>query len=389
MHKIILFFSLLSSTLVACESNYEGHIYDESDYDIQLYKIDWDAAADSAVNKLIEVYWNSEEKYFDFWKVSRGWNYWMQPQALDVLVDAYLRTQDIKYLEYMNDWAEGVGATNGTKENLGELSFRNFYYDDMEWVGLATLRAYDVTNDKKFLDIAKNVWNDIKGGWTDELGGGILWTKTTNASSKTKNACSNGPAALLACKMYNVTHNEEDKEWAIKIFAWLKKNLFYSYNGAVYDGKNVSTGNVSTVSLSYNQGPFLGASLSLYQITGEQQYLTDAMKAADFMVKNPNPNTGLIRDEGEDQNQMFKGIFIRNFVQLILSGELTADKEKYYVDFLNKNAQTLWRYGINKEEVLFGGEWSTPPTTGLCLAGQLSGCMLIEAKALYENEINK
>lgn len=86
---------------------------------------------------------------------------------------------------------------------------------------------------------------------------------------------------------------------------------------------------------------------------------------------------------------MFKGIFIRNFVQLILSGELTADKEKYYVDFLNKNAQTLWRYGINKEEVLFGGEWSTPPTTGLCLAGQLSGCMLIEAKALYENEINK
>ena len=63
--------------------------------------IQWTAAADSSSQALLQHFWNGEQHYFNY--NSNGqldFHYWPQAHALDVLVDAYLRTGDSKYAGY-------------------------------------------------------------------------------------------------------------------------------------------------------------------------------------------------------------------------------------------------------------------------------------------------
>lgn len=126
-----------------------------------------------------------------------------------------------------------------------------------------------------------------------------------------QNACSNGPAALIAARLYRINGNQEDLDWAVNIYKWERENLFNPATGAIYDNVNGETGELSTLSLSYNQGTFLGAAYELYKITGEESYLKDARKAANFGISNSSMiDTGnnLLRDEGDGDGGLFKGI---------------------------------------------------------------------------------
>ncbi|MCD7713079.1 MAG: glycosyl hydrolase family 76, partial [Firmicutes bacterium] len=110
--------------------------------------INWYAAADSSSTALIGSFWNAGEKYFNYDNNGNtAFHYWPQAHALDVLVDAYLRTGDAKYKTCFDQWFEGVKIKNGN-------TFKNDYYDDMEWNALAILRAYQVTKDQKYKEAA-------------------------------------------------------------------------------------------------------------------------------------------------------------------------------------------------------------------------------------------
>src|SRR5699024_2850373 len=141
-------------------------------------------AADSSSNALINNYWNPQEMYFNYGNQGNvDFHYWPQAHALDVILDAYTRTDDQKYEAYIDQWYKGVHQINGN-------TFLNHFYDDMEWNALAMLRAYSITGAEKFKSSVEDVWADIKTGWTDVAGGGIMWSKGTPNS---KNACSNAP----------------------------------------------------------------------------------------------------------------------------------------------------------------------------------------------------
>ena len=108
------------------------------------------------------------------------------------------------------------------------------------------------------------------------------------------------PAALLAMRLYSVTQDEVYKNWGIKIYAWLRENLFNKATGAVYDNLNGETGEIGSFSLSYNQGTFLGAAHELYKVTGEANYLKDARKAAYFCISDAgmiDSGNNVLRDE--------------------------------------------------------------------------------------------
>ena len=156
-------------------------------------QVDWNAAANSTANVLINTFWNIGGKYFnDQSSGSTNFQYWPQAHALDVIIDAYQRTNDSKYKVYIDQWFEGVKIKNGN-------TFYNVFYDDMEWNALAILRAYKATGDVKYKDAALQIWEYIKVGWNDNAGGGITWKKGMEYS---KNACSNGPASILAARLY-------------------------------------------------------------------------------------------------------------------------------------------------------------------------------------------
>ncbi len=374
MNKYFLFFFLVSLLLQACSKN-----NDPVNTGDEEYTINWTTAADSSSNAFVMSYWNAADSYFNNNNSGdKNFNYWPQAHALDVAVDAYTRTNDNFYKTTITQWYDGVKKKNGN-------TFLNEYYDDMEWNALAMLRAYNATQDIRFKTSAIEVWKDIQTGWNSNAGGGVSWKKDQPYS---KNACSNGPACILAARLFQQFGDAADKEWALKIYGWEKENLFNPANGAVYDNIDSRTGTVQKSWIfTYNEGTFLGSALELYKITGEKGYLNDAIKAADYTLNNlVDSNDRLLKSEGNGDGGLFKGVFIRYFAQLILHPDLDAATKKRYVTFFKLNAETLWRTGTNKQLVLFGTYWKTKPGATSELTTQTSGAMLIEAAALLDKQ---
>lgn len=374
MKKLILYIPLLALLLQSC-----GDIEDKYVYGQDQYTIDWNAAADSSSMSLITRFWNTSGNYFNYENdgLLTDFQYWPNAHAMDVVVDAYIRTNDAKYKEYFDQWYVGIKAKNGN-------TYENNFYDDMEWNALTMLRLYDVTQDEKYLNTAKELWDYIKSGWNDYAEGGVAWVKDQPWS---KNACSNGPASIIASRVYAITKDEADKQWAIDIYEWEKNTLFNPATGAVYDNIDGRSSTLATFSLSYNQGTFVGAAYELYKITGNEVYLNDARKAANFCISNSgmiDTGNNILRNEGSGDGGLFKGIFMRYFIQLILEENLDPIYKNKFITFFNNNADVLWRKGVRKQDLLFGPNWVEAPAGTTQLTSHTSGCMLIEAKALYE-----
>lgn len=337
---------------------------------------EWEKAADSAQHSLVNFYDRASKSYTRTNKTKDWTGYWPTAHTLDVLVDGYLRTKEVQYLSEMSDLLTGMKAKNNGQ-------WINSYYDDMEWMTLATLRAFEATNDSKFKEVNDLLWIEIKDGWSDELGGGIWWSKDKGG----KNAVSNGPASIIASRRYKIFGNTGDLEWAKKLYSWERSTLF-NVNGGVWDNINKDGEIKKDVGwiFSYNQGTFLGAAMELYSLTEEDLYLQDAMRAADYALNALTQKGDILKDLGGGDGGLFNGIFIRYLTDLIKSDFLPEEKEAVYVKFIEHNAQTLWERGTNKDLVLFGSNWKTRPATQVDLTIQLSGIMLLEAAAdLSEN----
>ena len=307
------------------------------------YSVNWTAAADSSSKAFVANLWWEQRNYFRQNNFGgTGFEYWPQAHALDVLVDAYLRTGDDFYKSYFDKWFTGVRAGNGNK-------WKNNYYDDMEWIALALLRAYKATNDIRYKDAVLELWGYIKVGWTDtHAGGGIAWQ---TAEMWKKNACSNGPACILAARLYQEFGNEDDKNWAVKIYEWEKGTLLRTSDNAILDHIDGRDNTLTTWTFTYNQGSFIGSAVELYKIFGAQNYLNDAKAVANFTTNSLASNSilkleGTGDSGGGNDAHLFKGIFIRYFTELILVLD-GADKERY-IQFLKRNAEVLWTKGTDK-----------------------------------------
>ncbi|MDR0414090.1 MAG: AGE family epimerase/isomerase [Prevotellaceae bacterium] len=343
---------------------------------------EWGARADSGSRALLRSFWDPEMYYF--WTNNHGnkeFQYWPQAHALDVLVDAYERSNDDFYREYFDLWFSGVWQLNNSRHHKG---WYNNFFDDMEWIALALLRTYKITGEEKYKEATLELWEYIKEGWNDHAGGGIAWERYDHIWSK--NACSNGPASILASRLYREFDNEEDKEWALKIYEWEYRKLYHSTTGAVDDNINGNTGQITDWKFSYNQGTFVGAAVELYGITGEQRYLNNAIFAADYtLTELINKEKNILRKVGDGDGGLFNGIFIRYFTKLIQVEDLEEATRKRYLQFMQHNAETLWTKGKSKEH-LFSPDWSQSPDPGYetGLTEHTSGCMLLEAMSVLQ-----
>ncbi|WP_423127149.1 glycoside hydrolase family 76 protein [Gaoshiqia sp. Z1-71] len=382
--------------------------------------VDWSLAADKSNAALIDYFWNPRLKYLNAATNIDHFNgnYWPQAHGLDVLVDAYLRTGDNFYRNYMDMWCEGVRAGNGHK-------WTNDFIDDMEWIGIAAIRAYKATGDAKFLQVCREVWDGttdvipytphplngmptsapnngyygIKRAWVDDNLGGIAWKSD---QIHTRNACSNAPAAIVAALLYQEFGDEEDLAWAHKIYDWQRARLFKPSSGNVSDNirwssyltTNTLTEGITsptvaegTGTLTYNQGTFIGIAVELYKITGETRYLSDAMAAANQVLNTKSTNNVISSETSNtnSDNAMFKGIFIRWFTQLIICDGISEPVRQRYISWLINNGGSLWTVGRNEKNWL-SGNWRGAPTDPLLFTAQLSGCMLFEALAMLEDK---
>jgi predicted alpha-1,6-mannanase (GH76 family) len=335
----------------------------------------WDSAAQAGQEALLKHFWFPQDHYFYHNNAgNKAFNYWWQAHALDVLLDGYERTRDTKYLALMSELHAGIKEKNGQ-------TYYNEYYDDMQWMALACLRAFTLTHDIKYKQTALILWADIRTGWSGEFGGGISWKKTQR---NYKNTPANAPAAILAARLYQLDKKQEDLEWARKIYAWQKTHLVDPETGLVWDGFN-RQGNHQTDKnwkFSYNQGVYIGAGLELYKATSQKAFLQDALKTADYVVASPDffPE-GFLKSEGGGDGGLFKGIFIRYLTQRVLEGRLKIDTAARYSQLLKANGTMLLQQGTGKPDFLFGQSPVKLPGKTTDSSVQLSGLMLLEALA--------
>lgn len=363
----------------------------------------WQQMADGMTNALIKRFWGAEfpgykkRYYFNYGSDLSNMtteHYWPQAHAMDVIVDAYMRTGDKKFLDMYPLWWKGAPKFNfaGRKED----AWWNPFVDDMEWMVLAQIRMYESTSEKKYLKKAMQMYNDWiwpQWGPEDEAPwyGGITWKTDVE---KSKNACSNGPAAIIAARLYNFYDvagmkgkkpREEYLTEAKKIYHWLKSTLLQP-SGAVADNM-ARNGEINRKWIfTYNQGTFLGAAHELYKITGDKQYLADAVKAADYVIEHMSRNRGVLGNATEGDGGLFHGIFFRYFVKLINDETLDMDTRRKFHAYFTHLATVMAEHGVNKNTMLYGGRWWKAPADNapVGLTPHVTGCMLMEAMCVLK-----
>lgn len=332
----------------------------------------WASRADSAQTALEKYFWNpSEDLFYSNSAGSTTFNYWWQAHAIDVLVDGFMRTEDSSYLDKISLLYKGITIRNN--------GFIDGFYDDMGWMALALLRAFQVTGNSNYLMVVRALWKNIQTGWDSTLGGGIYWQKSPRMF---KNVAANAPACILACRLYKKFGNGDDLAWAEKIHSWLKATLVDSISGTVYDGINTQ-GTLHKQQYTYNYGTYLGSCLELYKITKDSSYLNEATRTANVADSIFAPN-GILRDDGTGDGGLFNGIYVRYLAQLVLEPDLNYTLRSQYERFLEQNAASLWRLAQEPGTALFNHDWQTSPTGDVDLSVELSGVMLLEAEALID-----
>jgi predicted alpha-1,6-mannanase (GH76 family) len=331
------------------------------------------ATADTLQEKTYTAFISSNGNYFKQDNAgNNNYNYWPQAHTMDVFTDAYLRTNNDIYKQRMKSLLNGTKAANGNK-------LQNDFYDDMEWLALSTLRAYEATKDPDYLSAAGTLWTDIKTGVNANQGGGIAWRKS---QLDYKNTPANAPAIIFAARLYRLQKNEADLTLAKDLYTWLKGKLV-DPSGIVWDGINSKgDGQLDKNKFTYNQGVFIGAALELYNVTGDAAYLADAVRTATATIKDLDiAPGGLLKNEGQGDGGLFKGILVRYLTLLALKEEVAQTDRDAYVAFLKYNAQTLFAKGISRPDFFVSPDWKTKPSGTIDLTTQISGVTLMEAAA--------
>jgi len=377
-NRVLEYISITAIALVvltsSCSKDDLGEIKNKPE-DKKEVEYTWSATADSMQDATYTIFLSSDGTFKQNHTGNNNFNYWWNAHMLDVLVDGYLRTKDEAYVPKMKALLQGIKARNSNR-------YQNEFNDDMEWLGIACLRAYGATNDIVYKEVAQELWDEVKKGWSEVNGGGIMWRIDT---PNEKNACSNGPAAILAARLYDIDKNPEDLEWAKKIYGWLRNTLVDPATGLVWD--NIALKNGETVInkdwiFTYNQGTYIGAATELYELTKDKTYLDDAVKTSKSIMTSPKvTSAGLLKSEGQGDGGLFKGILVRYFTLLVQQPDLEENERSSFTNFLKFNAETFFTNGLSRSSMMCSPDWKKKPTSTTDLSTQLSGVMLMEAAA--------
>ena len=215
------------------------------------------------------------------------------------------------------------------------------YYDDNEWLVLGFADAYETTHDPLFLRDAKRTQRFVLSGWDDKLGGGIYW----KVDHKSKNTCSNGPAAASALRLYQVARQEDQMAWAVKIRDWTNAHLLDS-DGLYWDNVNLE-GRIGKAKFSYNTALMIRTDVLLFQLRHDASALTEARRLADAgLAAWTDPATGsLQKTEGSPR---FTHLFCEALLRLY---DVTKDTK--YLNAVRREAGYAYLHVRDPD----GGYW--------------------------------
>lgn len=226
------------------------------------------------------------------------------------------------------------------------------FYDDNLWLGIDFIDLYRLTREQKYLEKARMIWKFIKSGTDDQLGGGIYWCEQ---KKETKNTCSNAPAAVMALKMYQETHEGAYLEEAKKHYEWTKEKLQDATDYLYFDHIELD-GKIGKSKYAYNSGQMMQAAALLFQLTGNSEYLIDARNIAKeahcyFFTYTTSPSGKSIKliRKGDI---WFTAVMLRGYIELY-----KQDKDRTYLDTFEESLDYAWKYA-REENGLFNVDFS-------------------------------
>jgi len=302
-----------------------------------------DFNANSEMAAVILQQWYNGSGLWD----TTGW--WNAANCVEALENIIAESNGRLYLDVL---------TNTFNRNSSG-NFLNNFYDDEGWWANAWIRAYDLTGNIAFLNMAKTIFNDMLTGWDTTCGGGCWWSKDRNY----KNAIANELFLLVAIRLHQRTPDDSGPgsylAWATNEWAWFKATGMINAQNLVNDGLNASCQNNGSTAWTYNQGVILGGLTDLFKVTGDSNYLNQATAIADAAIATLVNGNGVLLEPCEaggcgGDGPQFKGIFIRYLAYLY-----DVTRKPSYYNFLFKNAHAVWLNDRNAFNQL-GLKWSGP-----------------------------
>ncbi len=267
--------------------------------------------------------------------------FWGRANQMEMLVDLYEQTTNTAYLTQFSSLYNGFAYDYGTSWTW------NAYNDDIMWMVIACSRAYQKTGNNTYRSVAKSNFDACyTRAWSTNGGGGLYWKYPDNSS---KNACVNGPGAIAA---YLIYQNYGDTNYLAKaesLYQWERAKLFNSGSGSIadyYGSDNAAHGGAT----SYNQGTFIGAANFL-------GYTNDAILAANY-TRNSMGTGGQLPnyDENSDLGN-FNAIFVRWMVRFMKDRGLQRD----YQLWLQQNANAAWNVRRPSDNISWSKWWDQTP----------------------------
>lgn len=273
---------------------------------------------------------------------------WTQAIYWDMAMNAYKRSGSQEHRQLITDIFEGNYAHYAQFDwDNGEVWF---IYDDIMWWIISLGRAYELTQETRYLELAESgferVWSGSPvvqdGGSYDPVDGGMYWQwnqRNPPASKKGdgKMACINYPTVIAAMALYRATGKESYLARAKEIYDWASGNLFDHQTGAVADSKH-GNGRPHWKMHVYNQGTCIGAATALYQATGEQRYRNEAVLAANYVKNEMSDADGILPFRDGEEQGVYTAIFAQYIVDLATDGDPHG-----YLPWLRKNIDRGWQ----------------------------------------------
>lgn len=253
------------------------------------------------------------------------------------------------YQKYYRTGANGnqIGgygsSTDGTKG--GGTRF----YDDNSIVGISLIEAYKLTKEQRYLDRAATIVAFLKSGTDATLGGGIWWNEDEknlagNANSN-KPTCANGYATLFLLDYYTVCPSAEKSSiltFAKAEYEWVKSNLRDPGDKCYWNDLNTA-GIANKTKWTYNTGVMIQNGVRLYQLTGNQLYLDDAIASAEGSFDSFVRSRNKLALAFPENDPWFNTKLLRGYIDLAPHFKNANSFIKVYLTFINyayQNART-------------------------------------------------
>jgi len=328
--------------------------------------------ANVSIDAFNKIFYNKETKVYNATSEKPGRAaIWTQAIYWDMMMNAYLRTHDKKYYNMIEEVFQGACSEydNFNWKNTTEW----FIYDDIMWWIISLCRAYEITKDDKYLNLAitgfDRVWYGSPGiddrGSYDKGKGGMRWGWKRDEWHG-KMSCINYPTVIAAALLYQITQKEDYLDKSKEIYDWSYNNLFNKSTGAVADSKH-GDGEPHWKMHLYNQATCIGSGVILHKITKEDRYLNDAVLATNYVRDEMCDENGFL----PYQNGIEQGVYAAIFSQYI--AELINHGQTQYLGWIRNNIDNAWNNRDKKRNLTFKN-FAQPCPTGELEVYDASGC---------------